>query len=173
MSADLSLWSLGCCVVVLCKKKYKVVDKAAGTAGACSGLLLALRQPLLLRLVMSFTLVLYSPVSSLVTTANPTAPLTNGRKIYRLGGPTPTLTASSNFHFIDNRSADPNLVGVRQLEFVEILEIWPPRPATHHRRVSRSRSPALGRPRSNVQRRAADWYRARFDGNPERLFGPR
>ena len=57
------------------KKKYKVVDKAAGTAGTCSGLLLALRQPLLLRLVMSFTLVLYSPVSSLVTTANPTAPL--------------------------------------------------------------------------------------------------
>ena len=35
----------------------------------------------------------------------------------------PTLTSSNNFQFIDNRSADPNLIGVRQLEFVEILEI--------------------------------------------------
>ena len=53
----------------------------------------------------------------------PDRSLDKGRKIYSLGGPTPTLTSSNNFHFIDNRSADPNLVGVRQLEFVEILNI--------------------------------------------------
>ena len=64
-------------------------------------------------------------MSSLVTTASPTvslAPLDKERTIYSLGGPTPTLASSNNFHFIDNRSADPNLVGVRQLEFAEILE---------------------------------------------------
>ena len=53
----------------------------------------------------------------------PDRSLDKGRKIYSLGGPTPTLTSSNNFHFIDNRSADLNLIGVRQLEFVEILEI--------------------------------------------------
>ena len=46
-----------------------------------------------------------------------------GRKIYSLGGPTPTLTSSNNFIFIDDRSADPDLAGVRQLELVESLEI--------------------------------------------------
>ena len=53
----------------------------------------------------------------------PDRSLDKGRKIYSLGGPTPTLASSNNFHFIDNRSADPGLVGVRQLEFVDILEI--------------------------------------------------
>ena len=53
----------------------------------------------------------------------PDRSLVKGRKIYSLGGPTPTLTSSNNFHFIDNRSADPDLIGVRQLGFVEILEI--------------------------------------------------
>ena len=53
----------------------------------------------------------------------PNRSLDKGRKLYSLGGPTFTLASSDNFHFIDNRSADPNLVGVRQLEFVEILEI--------------------------------------------------
>ena len=55
----------------------------------------------------------------------PDRSLDKGRKIYSLGGPTPTLTsrAPNNSHFIDNRSADPNLAGVRQLEFVEILKI--------------------------------------------------
>ena len=33
------------------------------------------------------------------------------------------MASSNNFNFIDNRSADPDLIGVRQLEFVEILEI--------------------------------------------------
>ena len=33
------------------------------------------------------------------------------------------MTSSNNFHFIDNRSADPNLAGVRQLKFIEILDI--------------------------------------------------
>ena len=53
----------------------------------------------------------------------PDRSLDKGHAIYSLGGPTPTLASSNNFHFVDNRSADPNLVGVRQLEFVEILEI--------------------------------------------------
>ena len=53
----------------------------------------------------------------------PDRSLDKGRKTYSLGGPTPNLASSSNFHFIDNRSADPDLSGVRQLEFVEILEI--------------------------------------------------
>ena len=53
----------------------------------------------------------------------PDRSLDKGRKIYSLGGPTPTLTSSNNFHFIGNRSADPNLAGVRQLEFVGILNI--------------------------------------------------
>ena len=78
---------------------------------------------LLLRLVTSLTLGLYWPASLLVTTVSPTAPLTKGPTIYSLGGPTTTLTASKNFHFIDDRSAGPNLVGVRQLDFVEVLEI--------------------------------------------------
>ena len=53
----------------------------------------------------------------------PDRSLDKGRKIYSLCGPTPTLTSPNIFHFIGNRSVDPNLVGVRQLEFVEILEI--------------------------------------------------
>ena len=53
----------------------------------------------------------------------PDRSLDKSSQIYSLGGPTTTLTSSNNFHFIDDRSADPNLVGVRQLDFVEVLEI--------------------------------------------------
>ena len=53
----------------------------------------------------------------------PDRSLDKGRKIYGLGAPTTTLTSSNNFNFVDDRSSDPLLVGVRQLEFTEVLNI--------------------------------------------------
>ena len=50
-----------------------------------------------------------------------------GRKIYGFGAPTTTttttLTSSNNFKFVDDRSSGPLHVGVRQLEFSEVLKI--------------------------------------------------
>ena len=40
-----------------------------------------------------------------------------------MGAPTTTLTSSNNFHFVDDHSSDPLHVGVRQLEFSEVLKI--------------------------------------------------
>ena len=40
-----------------------------------------------------------------------------------MSAPTTTLTSSNNFNFVDDRSSDPLLVGVRQLEFTEVLGI--------------------------------------------------
>ena len=54
---------------------------------------------------------------------DPDRSLDKGRKIYGLGAPTTTLTSSNNFHFVDGRSSDPLHVGVRQLEFSEVLKI--------------------------------------------------
>ena len=51
----------------------------------------------------------------------PDRSLDKGRKIYGLGAPTTTLTLPNNFNFVDDRSSDPLLVGVRQLEFTEVL----------------------------------------------------
>ena len=40
-----------------------------------------------------------------------------------MGAPTTTLTSSNNFNFVDDRSSDPLHVGVRQLEFSEVLKV--------------------------------------------------
>ena len=40
-----------------------------------------------------------------------------------MGAPTTTLTSPNNFNFVDDRSSDPLHIGVRQLEFSEVLKI--------------------------------------------------
>ena len=54
---------------------------------------------------------------------DPDRSLDKGRKIDGLGAPTTTLTSSNKLHFVDDRSSDPLHVGVRQLEFSEVLQI--------------------------------------------------
>ena len=53
----------------------------------------------------------------------PDCSLDKRRKIYGLGAPATTLTSSNNFHFVDDCNSDPLHVGVRQLEFSEVLKI--------------------------------------------------